>query len=130
MPSAVGQGRTEDVAAQGQAPLLVVRGDLGRRMKDEPLGLRTQGALADGAFVGVDLDEQGLALVGSACGRGAGGGGGQELGRQRVLLAHGLGTDDGHLTIARGGHGGDDFAALKKAQDALAGSDQLKGLAR
>jgi hypothetical protein len=91
-------------------------------VKVEPLGLRAQRALADGAVVGVEHDAQGLALVGSAGGRGTGGGGGQEVGQQRVFLVHGLVTDHGHLAMARGGHERDDFAALEKAQDALAGS--------
>jgi hypothetical protein len=75
---------------------------VGSSRKVEPLGLRAQGALADGTLVGVEHDAQGLARVGSADGGGAGGRGGQELGQQRVFLAHGLGTDDGHLAIARG----------------------------
>jgi hypothetical protein len=40
----------------------------------------------------------------------------------RVFLAHGFVTDDGHLAIAWGGDEGDDFAALEKTQDTLAGS--------
>ena len=49
-----------------------------------------------------------------------GGGGGQQLGQQRILLGQGLVSDDGDLTIARRGHEGDDAAALEEAQDALA----------
>jgi len=112
----------QDVFAQGEPALLVVGGDLGGSVKIEPLGLRTQRALADGAVVGVEHDAQGLALVGRACGCCAGGGCRQEPRQERVFLAHGFVTDDGHLAVAWGGHQGDDFAALEKTQDALAGS--------
>ena len=55
---------------------------------------------------------------------GASGGRGQEPCQQRVFLAHAFVTDDGHLAVARGGDEGDDFAALEKTQDVLAGSAQ------
>ena len=47
---------------------------------------------------------------------------GQEQGQERVSLAHGLVADDGHLAVPGCGHQGDDPAALKKAENTLAGA--------
>ena len=65
-------------------------------------------------------DAHRLAFVRQASGRHTGGGGGQELGQQRIFLAHGLVGDDGYFAVSRGGHEADDSAALEEAQDALA----------
>jgi len=60
--------------------------------------------------------------VRGAGGRGASGGGGQQPGQERILLAHGFVGDDGDLTVAGRGHKGDHPTALEEAQDALAGA--------
>src|SRR5450759_2032328 len=58
-----------------------------------------------------------------------GGGRGQEPGQERIFLGQGVVADDGHFTVARRGHQGDDSAALEEAEDALAGaSHQLLDL--
>jgi hypothetical protein len=62
------------------------------------------------------------ALVGGTSGWCSGRGGGQQLGQERILLAHGLVADDGHFAIAWRGDEGDDPSALKEAQDTLAGT--------
>jgi hypothetical protein len=60
--------------------------------------------------------------VRGAGGRRTGGGGGQQPGQERILLSQGFVGDDGDLTVAGCGDEGDDPAALKEAEDALAGA--------
>jgi hypothetical protein len=60
--------------------------------------------------------------VRGAGGRCSSGGGGQQPGQERILLAQGFVGDDGDLTVAGRGHKGDHPAALEEAQDALAGA--------
>jgi hypothetical protein len=62
--------------------------------------LSAQGAFADGTLVGVEHDADGLTLGCRAGGVGAGGGGGEQLGEQRVLLAQALVGDDRDLAVA------------------------------
>ncbi len=92
----------------------------GGGLQVEAVGLRAQDALGDGAVVGVEHDAHGLTLAGGTRGRLASGGGGQKLGRQRVLLGHRLVADDGDFAIAGSGDEGDDAVALEEAEDALA----------
>ena len=100
--------------------MLVVGSDLGSSMQVESLRLTAQLALGDGTVVGVEHDADGLALVDGASRWGAGGGGGQEPGEERIFLAHGFVGDDGYFAVARRGDEGDDTTALEKSQDALA----------
>ena len=80
----VGKGWAQDIAAQGQATLLVVGGDPGCSLQVETVGLRAQVAAGDGTVVGVEHDADGLALVGGTIGWSAGGGRGQEPGQERI----------------------------------------------
>jgi hypothetical protein len=118
----VGEGRAQDVLAQGQTALLVVGGDLGRGVKIEPLSLGAQVAFGRGTVVGVEHDAQGLTLVGGAGRLGACCCGGQQFGQQWVLFTEGFVGDNGDFTVAWGGHEGDGTAALEEAEDALAGA--------
>src|SRR5450759_1264139 len=89
-------------------------------MQVEAVLLGAQSALGDGAVVGVEHDAEWLALVGGTSRRCTGGSSREQSRQERILLAHGLVADDGHFTVAWGGHEGDGPAALEEAEDALA----------
>ena len=86
------------------------------------MALSAQSTLAHGPLVGVDHDAYGLALVRRAGGLDPRSGGGEWLGEQRVLLAHGFVGDHGDFALARCSDQGDHAMTLEKPQDALARS--------
>jgi len=73
---------------------------LGCGMKVEAVVLRAQVALADGTPVWVEHDADSFALVGGASRLGAGSGGGEQLGKERVFLTKSFVGDDGDFTVA------------------------------
>jgi hypothetical protein len=79
-------------------------------------------ALADGPLVWAEHDADRLALARWACRLCTGGGRSEELGEQRVLLAHTLVGDDRCFAVAGRGDQGDNPATLEKTEDALAHS--------
>jgi hypothetical protein len=115
----VGQRRAKDIFAQGHSALLVVCGDFGSSVKIEPVSLATQVAFGHGAVVRIQHDADGLVLLSPPRGRCAGSGRGQQLGQERIVLAHCLVGHDGDFTVARCRHEGDDPTALEKAENAL-----------
>ena len=69
----VGEGRAQDIAAQGQSAGLVVGGDTASAMQVEAVVLGAQGALGDGAVVGVEHNAEGRRARRSRVGQGLGG---------------------------------------------------------
>jgi hypothetical protein len=118
--SVIGQRGTQEVATQALAAGLVVGGDTRSRLQVESVGAGAEVAVGHGAVVRVEHDADGHALGGWACRRSASGGGDQQFGEQRVLLAQSLFRDDGDLAVSRRSDQGDDATALEEAQEAPA----------